>query len=548
MISNSKKWLATSASIIIQSTAGSLYTFGIYSAAIKLSQSYSQQTLDTLSVFKDFGANTGIFSGLLYSAVTLNSGGWFGGPWVVLAVGAVLSFLGYFLMWLSVAGIISQPPVIMMCLFMLVAAHGLTFVNTANVVTGVNNFADHRGTIVGIMKGFLGLSGAILIQVYQTIFPNRPSAYLLMLALLPSFNTIIFMCFVRLFNTNSVDEKKHLNRFSIVALLTAAYLMIVIIVESYFTLTLVGHIVILGALITLISTPFYIATEAEHEDSLNTSSRYLVEENRLMNGPNQLDEGQIHCRQDPSDYSQVPGDADDQTCTSDYRLQSAENLNLFQAMRSSNFWFLFFATSCGMGSGLALINNISQIGEALGYTKFETNTLVSLWSIWNFLGRFGAGYLSDYLLKTKGWARPLLMALTLFIMSGGHSMIASGLPGALYVGSVLVGVCYGSQWSLMPTIVSEIFGVVHLGTIFNTITIACPLGSYVLSVRVVGYIYDKEASTGGNSCTGTHCFMLSFIIMASTTLLGSFVALGLFLRTRTFYKQIILVRLQHSVQ
>lgn len=384
--------------------------------------------------------------------------------------------------------------------------------------------------------------------MYQTFFMNRPSSYLLMLALLPSFNTIIFMCIVRMCNTNSVDEKKHLNRFSVVALLTAAHLMIAIIAESFFTLTLVAHIVILGVLIILISTPFSIAIEAHHEEHFNTLSRYLVEENQLMNDPNQLDEGQIHCRQDPSGYFQVPGDAYDQTCTTDYRVQSGENLNLFQAMRSSNFWFLFLATSCGMGSGLAVINNISQIGESLGYTKSETNTLVSLWSIWNFLGRFGAGYLSDYLLITKGWARPLLMALTLLIMSGGHSIIASGLPGALYVGSVLVGVCYGSQWSLMPTIVSEIFGVVHLGTIFNTITIASPLGSYLLSVRVVGYIYDKEASIGENSCTGTHCFMLSFIIMALTTLLGSFVALGLFFRTKTFYKQVILARLQHSVQ
>lgn len=377
---------------------------------------------------------------------------------------------------------------------------------------------------------------------------NRPSSYLLMLAPLPSFNTIIFMCSVRRFNTNSVDEKKHLNRFSVVALLTAAYLMVAILIENYFNLTLVAHIVILGVLFLLISTPFYIATEAQHEDSFNTSSRYLVEENQLMNDRNQLDEGQIHRRQDPSGYFQVPSDADDQICTSDYRVQSGENLNLFQAMRSNYFWFLFFATSCGMGSGLAVINNISQIGESLGYTKFETNTLISLWSIWNFLGRFGAGYLSDYLLKTKGWARPLLMALTLLIMSCGHSMIASGLPGALYVGSVLVGICYGSQWSLMPTIVSEIFGVVHLGTIFNAITVASPLGSYVLSVRVVGYIYDKEASVQGNPCTGTHCFMLSFLIMAATTLLGSFVALGLFLRTRTFYQQVVLARLQPSVQ
>ena len=69
-------------------------------------------------------------------------------------------------------------------------------------------------------------------------------------------------------------------------------------------------------------------------------------------------------------------------------------------------------------------------------------------------------------------------------------VIASGLPGALYAGSILVGICYGSQWSLMPTITSEIFGVGNMGSIFNTITIASPVGSYIFSVRVVGYIYD----------------------------------------------------------
>ncbi|KAL0364641.1 UNVERIFIED_CONTAM: hypothetical protein Sangu_0561700 [Sesamum angustifolium] len=46
----------------------------------------------------------------------------------------------------------------------------------------------------------------------------------------------------------------------------------------------------------------------------------------------------------------------------------------------------------------------------------------------------------------------------------------------------------------MPTITSEIFGVKHMGTIYNTIAVANPLGSYILSVRVIGYIYDREES------------------------------------------------------
>nr|XP_027122375.1 protein NUCLEAR FUSION DEFECTIVE 4-like [Coffea arabica] len=227
-------------------------------------------------------------------------------------------------------------------------------------------------------------------------------------------------------------------------------------------------------------------------------------------------------------------------------LDLGAELNLFQAMRTVNFWLLFVAMICGMGSGLATINNISQIGQSLGYSTVERSTLVSLWSIWNFLGRFGAGYASDIFLHRRGWARPLLMALTLAAMTAGHVVIASGFSGNLFIGSVLVGVCYGSQWSLMPTITSEIFGVRHLGTIFNTIAVASPIGSYVLSVRVIGYIYDRHATGEENTCYGKYCFMSSFFILASVTVLGFLVALALFFRTRRFYSQLLVRWLRHT--
>ncbi|GMH21446.1 hypothetical protein Nepgr_023288 [Nepenthes gracilis] len=138
------------------------------------------------------------------------------------------------------------------------------------------------------------------------------------------------------------------------------------------------------------------------------------------------------------------------------------------------------------------------------------------------------------------------MSITLASMSVGHALIASGVPGSLYAGTIVAGIFYGSQLSLMPTIASEIFGVVNMGTIFNTITAAGPVGSYVLSVLVVGYIYDKEASGEGNTCTGVRCFMLSFIIMAGVTLAGSLVAVCLYLRTKSFYERVILRRLRQS--
>ncbi|KAL5749747.1 hypothetical protein ACOSP7_024350 [Xanthoceras sorbifolium] len=543
------KWIATVASIWIQCTSGSSYTFGIYSPTLKSTQGYDQSTLDTVSVFKDIGANVGVLSGLLYSSVTLDHRRlrFLRGPWVVHLTGAILCFAGYFLIWASVVGMIDTPPVALMCFFMFMAAHAQTFFNTANVVTGVRNFPDYGGTIVGILKGYLGLSGAVLIQVYDTIFKGNPSTFLLFLALLPTLMSLLLMFFVRICETNSVDDKKHLNAFSAVALTMAAYLMIIIILENIFTLASWARITTFIFLLLLLASPLGIAFKAQKEEKQRLSQTFSTERSSLVYGPEQITSPKFSSAQDPIAYQELAGDAFQVKATSaDNIPQNEEGMNLWQAMCSGNFWLLFIAMLCGMGSGLATINNISQVGESLGYTTIEKNSLVSLWSIWNFLGRFGAGYVSDIFLHRRGWARPLFIAITQAILSVGHIIIASGFPGNLYVGSILVGVCYGSQWSLMPTITSEIFGVGHMGTIFNTIAIASPVGSYIFSVRVIGYIYDKVARGQDNSCHGTHCFMVSFLIMASVALLGCLVASLLFFRTRRFYDQVVLRRLRHS--
>uniref|UniRef100_A0A0D3FMH2 Uncharacterized protein n=1 Tax=Oryza barthii TaxID=65489 RepID=A0A0D3FMH2_9ORYZ len=59
------RWFMFFASILIMAAAGGTYIFGIYSKAIKTSLGYDQQTLNTLSFFKDVGANVGVLPGLI---------------------------------------------------------------------------------------------------------------------------------------------------------------------------------------------------------------------------------------------------------------------------------------------------------------------------------------------------------------------------------------------------------------------------------------------------------------------------------------------------
>lgn len=107
----SGQWFMVFSALLVLSVSGATYMFGSYSEDIKNSLGYDQTTLNLLSFFKDLGSIAGIPSGLLMEVTP---------PWVVLVVGAVLNFFGYFMMWLAVTKRIAKPAVWQMCLYICV--------------------------------------------------------------------------------------------------------------------------------------------------------------------------------------------------------------------------------------------------------------------------------------------------------------------------------------------------------------------------------------------------------------------------------------------
>ncbi|OEL33272.1 hypothetical protein BAE44_0005710 [Dichanthelium oligosanthes] len=456
------RWSALAASALIQCCAGSSYCFGLYSPALKASQGYDQSALDAVAFFKDVGANAGVLSGFLAAWAPAGRRR----PWLVLLAGAALCAAGYLPIWLAVAGI-APASLPLICAYMLLAAQAQTFFNTADV-------------------GFLGLSGAILVQIYHT-FHIDPTTFILMLAVLPTAITLVLMYFVDVHDARERYNNKFLDAFSLIAVTVAVYLMIIIICGQVFIISSAVQSVCFVILLLLVLSPVAVAVKAQKPESIQHEESTSEQRTGLL-------------REEVAEGSESAGSST--VLGGPYQDLSSgkENLNVLQAMGKLNFWLLFLAMACGMGSGLATVNNISQIGGSLGYTNKETGTLVSLWSIWNFSGRFGAGLISDHFLRLRGVGRPFFIGVTLLIMSVGHAIISSGLPASLYIGSVLVGLCYGCQWALMPSITSEIFGLNHFGTIFNMVAVASPVGSYILSVRVVGYIYDMESPPDEHNC------------------------------------------------
>ncbi|KAH0459006.1 hypothetical protein IEQ34_011820 [Dendrobium chrysotoxum] len=536
------RWFMVYACFIIMSAAGATYIFSIYSPVLKSSLHYNQQTLNTLSFFKDLGANVGIISGLINEVTP---------PFVVLLLGAAMNLFGYLMIYLAIISRITRPPVWQMCLFICVGANSQTFANTGALVTCVKNFPESRGIVLGLLKCFVGLSGAILTQLYPAFYGDDSKSLVLLIAWLPAAVSIFFVYTIRIMKPPRGSETVKTRPFYYFLYLTVAlsgYLLVFIVLEKVTNFNRAEYIANGAVVIFLLFLPIVVVINEE----LNILKK---QSNQLEQCETKPPTPVIAVTVNESSNTSVETSIEDKlpkttalaSITEMFRPPArGEDYTILQALFSIDMIVLFLATICGVGGTLTAIDNMGQIGQSLGYPSKSISTFVSLVSIWNAMGRLAAGFLSEILLKKYNFSRPLMLTFVLLLACAGHLLIAFGVPNSLYIASVIIGFCFGAQWPLLFAIISEVFGLKYYSTLYNLGGVASPIGSYILNVRVTGRLYDREAARQNKAvvagdvkdltCIGVKCFQLSFLIITAATVVGAMVSLLLVVRTRNFYK------------
>ena len=427
---------------------GSFYGFSIYSAAMKKQFNMTQQQLANINTIPYACGFLGPAAGL----VTLRFG-----PAVGTLCGGIVQATGQMSMFLVSSKYIkvsNGPAALVGC--GLITYTGVMLNSGACFSTPVQHYPRQRATVAALVKSFVGLSGAVVTQLFVVIYgtpgaePAALKCLLLWAAVTLSGCTLSAALFPRRPDSSDTEPVELLRILFVLIAFLGFFTMSVSLLPPGSTLHDPG--VGLMILLSLSTIPVMFSPCIDAPRPADTPEQIIAAESRRLAAAKR-----------PK-----------------LVFESAKSYTVGEMLQTLEAWLILFVGVVVVGGGTILATNMAQIVDSAGASPHLVAALVSLFSIGNLLGRLLLMPLSDAIVRSGRSRADFLLAISALmglshiglLLAAAAAQPASTPQAVLLVVSASAGgISFGGVWPHFLILASELFGSQHLSTNYSALAI-----------------------------------------------------------------------------
>ncbi|PPR02201.1 hypothetical protein CVT24_011428 [Panaeolus cyanescens] len=222
-------------------------------------------------------------------------------------------------------------------------------------------------------------------------------------------------------------------------------------------------------------------------------------------------------------------------------------------LKDFNFYLLLVICVVLLGAGEMVISNIGTIVMSLASDGASNNTMdassaaafqVKLFSVANTVTRITVGPLADLLvpsaspditavvsLRKHRFSRYTFLSISSLTMALTFAWTALEVrnPSQIWVLSLGIATAYSSVFTILPSIISAMWGIENVARNFGILMYAPFTGTPAFSY-IYAFISEAHTQPGTRICQGVSCWYSTFLFCASTSLLSLVASLILWKR------------------
>mmetsp|Transcript_58447 Transcript_58447/g.155510 ORF Transcript_58447/g.155510 Transcript_58447/m.155510 type:complete len:526 (-) Transcript_58447:163-1740(-) len=499
-------WHTLAAALWTAMGCGFAYSFSTFSPALQAQYNLTENNLSTIGIATTAVGIITFSAGLFTDRV---------GARAAILVGGFINAVGWLIYGIIAYNDVKVASPTLLFLFLgVTATYGAALVTGAVFMIIVKNFDPNQGRAlaIGIAKSWVGVATGFTTAVFIGFFPSENDddpqnlKYLFFLSGSVTLFIIVPIYFMRVPDGSVPVVGKLLlpKKFRFPYLIGVTLVLIAVVIITVVTEEFVSEDtkIIFSVVLCLIGlAPWLLIVPAR-----GAGTDPVLEDQMAL----QNEEAQFV--QPPSPWACGPG----------LMLRHPAALML---------WFVIFSLQAG---GLVLNTNLGQITSSRDGPHVSSATANALFSAAQSFGRLTGGFLSDVIV-TKHWARPWYFTFLLGCMALGHAALCVSGPLPLYVGVLLIGYAFGSQYPVMIISITELFGAARIASnymVFDGMPGA--LASLLIAKYLSTWIYESHI-TSGKLCKGDECYTEVYETMIGLCVVASCCAALLGMRAKEVY-------------